>query len=341
MKMNHLICAVTSAVIGAGFASGREIMHFFTRWGELSWLLTAIAAGAVICFSDRVMRAPSVRDLLAQGKYPFLGRWMLLTLLFCVAGAMTAAAGELAALTLPMGYARSMGALLTLALCMALSGHSLTVLKRMGCILMPLILLAWILCIRAPKPDAAALWEEKKSVLPGVAAALCYSAMNVMLSAGVLCEAGRQCSKKERFIVSIGIGCAAGLLLGLGNFAFFPHRFELMEAPLPTVMLLRSYGKMGYYLSAAVLYLAAMTTLISVIQGISEVFPERIQKRKRAICFLVTAALSLCGFGGIVASAYPLAGGISLVCLAKKQKTGEGKSPSPACRVCQESRNNS
>ena len=36
---------IVSAVVGAGFASGREIMHFFSRYGACSWCLCFLAAG--------------------------------------------------------------------------------------------------------------------------------------------------------------------------------------------------------------------------------------------------------------------------------------------------------
>ncbi len=329
MKILRIACGVMAAMIGAGFASGREIMAFFTRWGRGSWPILLASAGSAVWMMDRVMGVPSVRDLLPRGKGAFLGQGILLMLFFCVAGAMAAAAGELAALTVPLRHARSAGMLLTLALCMALKGHSLAALKAMGYILLPLILLAWVLILRLPA-EAAEVPAEPGNILLGILPALCYSAMNVMLSTGVLCEAGQMCSDKECTLAAVGTGCLLMALLGLGNFALLPHRAALIDAPLPTVVLLRSYGKTGFYLSAAVLYLAVVSTQIAVLRGIDALFPKRLSRRKTEICFLLIAALSLCGFGGIVGSAYPLAGGFSLVCLMGKQKTGEGKSPSPA-----------
>ena len=49
--------ACTGAVIGAGFASGREIVAFFSRYGNAGWWLMALAAAAMAGLCVLVLRS--------------------------------------------------------------------------------------------------------------------------------------------------------------------------------------------------------------------------------------------------------------------------------------------
>ncbi|MGN0763091.1 MAG: hypothetical protein ACI4MK_06870, partial [Aristaeellaceae bacterium] len=89
--------AAVGAVVGAGFASGREIDSFFSRYGAWSWLGVAAAAAVAGGIALGVMRRPG------QGGMPegWRGRWpgrlwqgMFGALLLFTGGAMLAGAGE-------------------------------------------------------------------------------------------------------------------------------------------------------------------------------------------------------------------------------------------------------
>lgn len=270
---------------------------------------------------ERGLCLSSLADVLPKGKGA--GGALLLAMLFCVAGAMTAAAGELAALTVPLMHARLAGSVATLSLAMALSCRCVRVLPGLGRMLVPLLLLAWTLCAGLPREQAASVtaisWVQG---IQGVAYAICYGAMNVMLDIGPLCQMGKLCGDGQRRRIAFICGLVLGGLLLCGNAVFLSRGAMVLDQPLPIVFLLRGYGKTGYYLSAALLYLAVLTTLIPLCQGINDLLMEWRGKNIRFLAGLLCFLLSLAGFGALVARVYPALGLISLILFLFAKKTG-------------------
>ena len=114
--MATLCCALAllGGVIGAGFASGREIAHFFVshgRFAPAAVLTASLTLAALFCLlSDRLARA-GVSSLGALCRVRFgarLGRLCgALFVLLCAVtgGTMLAACAELTALLLPVRHA--------------------------------------------------------------------------------------------------------------------------------------------------------------------------------------------------------------------------------------------
>ena len=302
--MGETILCIAAAMIGAGFASGREIMQFFSLYGSFSWVLVILAAG-VTALMLRLMLARQRETLPA-------GRALLFLFSLAVGGGMTAAAGELWALTVPVRYARILGSVITLAACLCLAGGSLRSMAWLGRILLPLLLSVLVLCLRvpgaSPKKSSINIWEGILAMINAVG----YCGLNGMTAAGVL---NSSWSRKEQTGISLAVGLLTALLLGLANAALLPHAETLSDAALPTVSLLRAYGKLGYYVSAAVLYLAASTTLIAVLRGLMTLSAHYIPRYRKSLVGLSVLTISLLGFEDIVGKAYPALGWAYLMLL--------------------------
>lgn len=296
---------IVSAVVGAGFASGREIMHFFSRYGLWSWCLCFLAAGMMGGLTAWVMK-----DQFEMGNAPWLGKALLLPLFSTAGGAMTAAAGELFALTLPLFHARTLGGLFTLGAAVLASRRSVRVLGVIGKILASLMLLAFFFCARLTVEQDTTI--SPLSLGTALVELLGYCGLNVMLSVGVIREAGQSCAGKEQRKIAIFTAVLLFALLLAGNAAMLPHAGTLKSAPLPVVMLLRNYGKWGFYLSAVVLYLAVFSTLTAIIQAMRTLLPRRISWHGGA-CGCLCGLASLLGFEEIVGSAYPVLGWLGLL----------------------------
>ena len=92
-----------------------------------------------------------IRRILARnGTQTAAGKGLLIVFSLAVGGGMTAAAGELWALTVPLPYARTAGRLITLMVCLRLADGSLRGMVWLGKILLPLLLAVLILCLRVP-----------------------------------------------------------------------------------------------------------------------------------------------------------------------------------------------
>lgn len=321
MRQLSLVLCILGAMIGAGFASGREIMAFFTGYGPFSWALVLLAGMGMTAVIYRIMQKSrgDLSGLFPRGRGGGIARGLMFLLLSAAGGGMTAAAGELTALVLPIHHAEALGMGTGLLGCLLLSHWSMNALSSMGRILLPLLLIAFLLCIRLPHeaqplPPPTA-WE----MILGVIGAAGYAGFNGMLSAGVLCQAGAACKKRGKCRLAAWSGGAIMGMLLLGNGALIPKGTVLAGEALPMVVLLRAYGKAGYYLSAGVLYLGIITTLIAVLQGMRSMlmgwcsFPN-------GAAFCICALAALMGFEKIVSSVYLALGLLCLLFLFLPQK---------------------
>ncbi|MBR3739238.1 MAG: hypothetical protein IKN04_02130 [Clostridia bacterium] len=301
--MGDTILCIAAAMVGAGFASGQEIMQFFSQYGAFSWALVILAAIVMGLIIQRILSR--------RCENTFSGRSLLSLFYVAVGGGMTAAAGELWALTVPFHYARTLGSVITLIACLRLAEGSLQGMVWLGRILLPLLLSVLILCLRAPGTS----WQKTVPIWEGVLAVLSvvgYCGLNGMIAAGVL--SGSR-SRKEQNKISVAVGLLTALLLGLGNAALLPHAGTLSGAVLPTVSLLRAYGKTGFYLSAAVLYLAAATTLIAVLRGLLTFSAPYLAHYRKTLVGFALLTVSMLGFQDIVRAAYPALGWAYLMLL--------------------------
>lgn len=303
--------AVVGAVIGAGFASGREVAAFFSRYGALSWLAVGAAVLTIGCVSLGAMRSPGV-PAAWRGRWP--GRvWqgMFVLLLSATGGAMLAGAGEIAALTLPLHGSYWMGLLATLCLALWLSERRLTWLGHLSRALTACLLAVMALGLTLPRlrgvwVEAAPGWSAlPRSLLHG----LCYGGFNVALASPVLDEMSRLPRARQRRCV-LQAGAVLALLLGLGNAVLLRHP-ALLGAALPYVALLGLWGRGGMLLGALALYLALLTTLVTCLRGL-----QALSRRRWTACLPI--AVALLGFSGAVDGLYPLLGGGCFLLLAAK-----------------------
>ena len=313
---------ILGAMMGAGFASGREIMAFFSRFGPLSRWLICLTSALMGWMMNRIMKMGGKGMAgLFPGKSGCVSRWMTIALLAAAGGGMTAASGELIALVLPWQGSCCWGWILTLLGCAFLSKRTLNALSALGRMLLPLIAAAFLLCMRLPGGGAAFDMPEKGEIFPAILGAIGYAGFNSMLTAGVLCQAGADCSHRSRCRLSVWTaGGAAGMML-LGNQALLQQGACMEKEALPIVRLLAAYGRFGYYLSAGVLYLSIVTTLIAVLQGMREMLPEG-RRHPSVVPVLLCAGLGRLGFERIVASAYPFFGILGMMMLLWPSKRG-------------------
>ena len=220
---------------------------------------------------------------------------------------MTAATGNLAALTIPCHHARSIGLIASLVLCIILSVHSLRGMTILGKILLPALILLIFLCLRVPENVST---FPIYTPTPGIFACIQmigYCEMNMILSSSVLAETGGMIPNIRKKVVACLSAVVFGGLLALCNQALLRHAEEMRSAALPTVLLMKAYGKIGFYYAAIVLYLAVITTLIAALRGMNAVLNPFIQN-SALLSGMLVAASSLIGFQEIVKTAYPALG---------------------------------
>ncbi len=306
------VFACVGAMVGAGFASGREVMVFFTRYGSFSWWLIALTSIVIVWLCALCMRGKTAgrewTDLFGKGKHLAVlvsGGLMIIT-----AGAMIAAAGHLIALLWANEWAYAIGAATTVILAWIASGGSVRMLGWISAGLSILLVGILIVAFGVQLQESAVL-KTGHSLTELLSAGVCsasYAAMNMMLAVGVVSRCAG-CGKWVPWCV----GMMIGFLLGLSNALYIRHP-EILEEGFPLIAIINRFGRAGFLTGVILLYLSVFTTLTAVICALRAAFEQRFVSRN--LCIALTLGLPLvvscAGFSGIVDGMYAPAG---LICL--------------------------
>ena len=312
--------AVSAAIVGAGFASGREVAVFFSAFGQASWLGVAAASagvGYLTCLLARVSRRTGCGGFAAQyGALAGPGwgaavRALYGLLALLTAGAMAAAGGELGALALPWRRARAVGVAVTLLSACLLARRGVRSLASLGALLVPTAGIFYALLSRG---GGAAQPFTLPDALLSLPMGLLYAAFNAALAAGVICLSGRTVCSPGR----VGRYTAAALfaMLAPANYALMHAGAPVRSLPMPGVALAARWGVGGYYASLFVLYLAVLSTLVAMLCALAEQLPARLAPSlRRPLAPLGALLFSACGVEAIGNVAYPLLGWICALAL--------------------------
>lgn len=278
--MRMLTWELLGAAVGAGLASGREIVSFFGRYGM--WGFAGIAVSAA------VMALLAGADVPAswRGRLPEkLWRGVVALLLLTTGGTMLAGAGEMAG-----GGVRGMlGMAATLMLALWMARRTRWGLAWVSGALMAGMTLMILLVMTQPGSGTAAPPEP---FLPGgLLRAAAYGGFNAAILHPLM--AARQ--GRQRSLTAACMMIAALLTAGLAALMRQPHA---MEAPMPFAQMARGMGRGAALLANAMLYLAILSTLTACLRSL----PSRWAAAG-------VAAAATMGFAGAVEAAYPLLGG--------------------------------
>lgn len=308
--------ALLGGVIGAGFASGREILRFFAGHGRMA---APAIASALMVLCLLFWRLPAQMQAHGAGSLVQLCRICLgrrfglfcggLFMLLCAVtgAAMLAACAELGALLLPFrrAYALSMGVSLLLALLFALSGLSGIALP--GVLLASALPVLLVRLLALPAGEACFLPAMTPDLpVRAITDGAAYGALSAAQLAGVLAQLAVQ-PRKSRLHATLLFAALFGGLLALGTAVCVRHMPAILHQPLPFVHLSRALGASGYRLVALCMYAAALSTLCAMLRALMPAAPKLRQALDAAAACLL---ISLLGFDTLIVHGYPLLGAL-------------------------------
>lgn len=324
-----VITTYMGTVIGAGFASGQEIMQFFILHGGGGLLGAALATalfaylGGLVMYLSVKKKSASYIPVLSYLLGPRAGRWMdALSLAMLLGGLSVMMAGSAAVFAEHLGLPAAVGVLLLAGLTSLVIINGLEGLLTVNVFLVPLKFLA-VCFISLAALRGAGLSEAAAAVRPGegvaghwALAGFLYVSYNMVVPVAVLSSLGR--------IVPLGLGVLGGvlggLLLGLAvSLVALAGLVHLPEAASYQIPLLYLAGKMGNSVVIAlgvVIWLAIFTTAIADAHGFaSRLAPEGGSRYRLYGIGACVLALPLAGlsFAGLVRVLYPLFGFAGLV----------------------------
>jgi len=315
-----------SVFLGAGFASGRELIQYFVGFGRVgmwglivSGLLFALVGWSVltICRREGISSySELMKHLLGERLGPIM-EGCVAGFLFCLFAAMLAGAGATAyqAFYLPFSLGAIIVALIVFAvLCFGLEG-----IIKINLFLAPLMLLGGIFIgiysfLAYTTPVFASFGG--RFGLAWLLSAIVYGSYNLVTGVPVLTATSKLAVTKRDVMVGGLLGGGVITLLGLAmSLPLFLYYADIITLEIPFLHIAYGYGHIFSVLYLAVLISALLTTAacnaFAVLQWLESRGYKNKVKAGAVLCIMAFCAAHI-GFSNIVIFIYPLFGFLGL-----------------------------
>lgn len=295
-------CGYAAAVVGAGFASGQEIVSFFLRYGKMSIIGVFVAAFMFSAFSYAVLSCCIDRGINSyEGLLHTLFKkdWMrkvvecaAAVFAACTLCVMTACAGEMGSVC--FGADRIYGALAFTLVCgviFMLNAKKIIQLNSVfGAIIIFGIIFTCFYILR---------YREHQTFVNGsaiVVSGASYAGYNLLSVGALLAGMSKYLNnRKEALLSSVVSGGVLLLMITLiwGVLGIYYGKINLGEIPMLTMAIRQ--GRVFGIAYSVMLALAVLTTGLANGFGITDIIGSKFGRRRTA---LAAALLAFCMSGG-------------------------------------------
>ncbi len=293
-------------VIGAGFASGREIFEYFSLASRTDFtgiIFASLGFAGISYITMSLAKRYSVEtfdELLScvSGKSAAPVKLFMNLFMFCGFFIMLAASGVLFEST--FNLPEKFGILLLAALCFLVFVFDLRGIVAVNTILVPLMIAGMLyLCITSILFDTEPVSSLYSSVRKNfLVSAVCYVSYNTITAGAVLVPLSANAQKCELIRSSVLAGCILGGLIFLVWLTLNIYYDAIFSSEMPLLSLAAAHGTISEWIYTAVLFMALCTTAIS--QGFGILSKFRLKKsfdRALAAAIICLGAIPFAGFG--------------------------------------------
>ena len=314
----YLAFVYIGLVIGAGFASGREIMQYFNFPSNTEHSGIVLATFLLIAVCYIILRRSYMWGLNTCGDYlesvagKFARPVKLFMLFYLFCGFFTMLSGSGALLSQSFMLPSIFGVLLMLIICFIVLSFDLKGIVALNMLLVPCMIFGILyICITSALFENAAVFSLKGLTQTTAVSAICYVSYNTVSAATVLVPLQKDITYKGIRIASALGGFVLGLLILIIWASQAIHFDALWNSEIPMLKLAAMTGRMQKYIYTAVLFMAICTTAVSQGFGFLEHFRLKTFKSRikgAAIFCLLALPFSLIGFSSLVAHLYSFFG---------------------------------
>ena len=331
----RIASAFIGIIVGAGFASGQEILQYFTSFGYMGTLGAVLATalfaymGMMLTRMGSIMKVQSHNEAIYKLIGPFLGRivdWILILTLFGVGVVLVAGAGSLGSQFLnlpPFVGSLVMTILIVLTVLMPIQ----RVISLIGSITPFLIVVLVVICVYSLftySQDLDVLEPIATSIetsLPNwFISAINYVSFNIAVGAGMaLVMGGSEPNTKVATWGGFLGGLGVGILIMIAHLAMFLKVDVVGTYPLPLLRIIQDISPVLGICMAVVLFGMIYNTGVAMYYAFVARFTV-MQTKKSYIFAVITGAVgyvaSFVGFTDLIAYFYPLIGYLGLFLIA-------------------------
>lgn len=303
---------IIGAIIGAGFASGKEIFSYFARFGKMSLLFILplfifiyLFTYCIFCFSKRSKE----KNILDANKNIWGNKSYVLSLMMFTTY-LIICASMFSAIISVLNIYFDINKVILYVIAIALSYVLLTIpykfiIKSSG-IIIPFILILMLLNL-----SFSILNFNMQSIninfigLPF--SVLFYVAQNMFLTIVLLFNSGKCLNKKEQKAVSFIVSFVLSLLVLLGVLALLNNP-NICDSEMPFVEQSFNISKVFGVFYSIIIFLAILTTYYSSLTSLNVFFDNKKKINNIHVMMLLIIIVSLFNFGIIIEYLYPIIG---------------------------------
>ncbi|MFC0270582.1 hypothetical protein ACFFIX_03820 [Metabacillus herbersteinensis] len=311
-------------VVGAGFATGREIVEFFSQYGFLGMAGICVAGSLFIMLGTKMLliskriKARSFQDLnvfLFGRTFGGFVNVLVLVALLCITSIMLSGAGAIFEEQLEIS--KQVGILLTIALAVSVMVFGVKGLFSVNLLVVPmLILFSLMVAFQSLSSDLLNYSQGADSAsLKWLVAAFSYAAFNLALSAAVLVPLANEMEDEQ--VLKRG-GILGGILLTiilLGSYIALSTLPQLHTYDIPMAEVMKTTFYSFYFIYVAVIYGEVFTSVIGNLFGLERQLIQYLRLPRMIIVIMIlfiSYFISQLGYSSLISFLYPIIGYVSL-----------------------------
>lgn len=327
-NINKVIMVIMGTLIGAGFASGREIYLFFMMYGKLGQIgivVSGIFTGLIIYLVLRKVKEKQVEnysDLLQKinPKNKRVNKYInIIVNSFLLISFYIMIAGFSAYMEQTYKFPTYLSSILFVIFCYIVFRKSLQGMMRINSYLVPFLLFLILYLGIKNIPyliESKALIEIPTKQTGFLISSLLYASYNSIILIPVLVTIRKYISSQKQINL---ISIFSGLLMIILSFAIYglllKGQFFIENLELPLIQITQEFGKIFQYIYGFVIIVSIFTSAISAgysfLENVSK--DKKDYKRNLILMSIIGVLVSNIGFSNLVQVLYPLFGLLGLV----------------------------
>lgn len=335
-------------IVGAGFATGQEILRFFTRYGHWALLTILFSAILFIWLGTKMM---IIAGRIAADSFEDFNRHLFgeragsaislftMIILIGVNSIMLAGAGAIFKEHLGLHY--QLGLLLTITGSYVLLRRGISGILQLNSLVVPLMLtLSLILVFNTlgvPGAERFLFLPTDHTAFTAWMSPLLYTSFNLGMAQAVLVPLARH-TDDERALIRGGIlgGAGIGFMLLAAHFAMSSQMPGILQYEIPMGSIAFRLGPTVQMIFLLLIFMEIFSTFIAGIYGVSVQLQQRLPVAPALVSpllMLICYVVSQFGFSSLLGTFYPIFGGLCLVWVVMLLRTpmsgppGTGKPP--------------
>ncbi len=326
--------AFVGLLVGAGFATGAEVIQYFVSFGAVGILGAAISgllmtiAGAVVLQLGSMFLADDHQAVFRHVTHPAISRFLdvaVIFTLFAIGFVMLAGAGS--TLEQQLGWPTWVGTAIMVGLVLVTGLLDVDKVSSVISLVTPLVIIAviaaFILGVTSWPADAGALSDlaaqAESPVSPWWLSSLNYTGLALLMGVSMsIVIGGDHANPREAFVGGLTGGALYMVLMTMAAVALFAGFETAGEAEVPMLALFAGMNDWAPWVMVVVIYVMVYNSAIGMLYALGKRLSG---KRFRfypvfAVCTLAAFAVSFVGFDTLMTYVYPVIGYIGMAMIA-------------------------